>query len=191
MAGNLLQIGNSDGKIRIKSNGVIVAGVGDPCCCVATCSECASGTTPATIRCVVSGVTLCGTCKSSLVASLDADVSASVDGTFDAVQQSGTPCFYQVKLFDINTYSYSSGCTGSPVGTTGVYLNVTLQGTAIQVVIGFTLPTGFGSVEYDYFSGTISVSAGYDCSASRTATNAITCAGGSLGENGTVDIVGI
>jgi hypothetical protein len=32
MAGNLIQVG-SDGKVRVKSNGIVVAGAGDPCCC--------------------------------------------------------------------------------------------------------------------------------------------------------------
>jgi hypothetical protein len=32
MAGNGIQVG-SDGKIRIKNNGIVIAGSGDPCCC--------------------------------------------------------------------------------------------------------------------------------------------------------------
>lgn len=42
MAGNLVQVGSSDGKVRVKSNGPVVAGASDPCCCSSSvpCTDC-------------------------------------------------------------------------------------------------------------------------------------------------------
>ncbi len=40
MAGNAIQVGSTDGAIRVKSNGIVVAGASDPCCCQTICQGC-------------------------------------------------------------------------------------------------------------------------------------------------------
>src|ERR1035438_3164562 len=59
MSGNLRQVGSADGKVRVKNNGPVVAGAGDPCCCATPCTTCAGTQGSASI--VKSGT--CGTCR--------------------------------------------------------------------------------------------------------------------------------
>lgn len=64
MPGDLIQVGSSDGLIRIKSDGVVVAGVSDACCCSGggsgiTCNNCnlftMGGTVDVTFTTVIPG----------------------------------------------------------------------------------------------------------------------------------------
>jgi hypothetical protein len=63
MAGNLRQIGSADGKVRVKTNGPVVAGASDPCCCSDPCSSCAGTQNGASG--VVSGSCSGGSCSSA------------------------------------------------------------------------------------------------------------------------------
>jgi hypothetical protein len=86
MAGNLIQIGSTDGKIRIKTNGIVVAGAADPCCCgipdPTMCAYCGGDVPNFSIN--ISGSTLLdtswdGVCSNGLRRSL---VTANFDGDY-------------------------------------------------------------------------------------------------------------
>jgi hypothetical protein len=54
-AGDLRQVGSADGKVRVKSNGPVVAGSGDPCCCAPPPANCSN--LPSAASAIVTGAT--------------------------------------------------------------------------------------------------------------------------------------
>lgn len=174
MAGNTLQIG-SDNALRVKSNGLVVAGASDPCCCSVPCSQC-SGTTPASIRVVFDSVTLCTTgCTQTYSGTHWSNIVASIDGTYDLPQVSGSPCSYSAIIGSVDIHD-NSGCTGSPIsnGTTnngGIVATVTLGASSIDILVSFSkLSGGAGTLLY-FFSASYSIAAPYDCTADYTVNN--------------------
>lgn len=56
LSGDSVQVGSDDG-IRVKDDGIVIAGSGDPCCCAGVCSFCPSA--PASVNMAVSGISTC------------------------------------------------------------------------------------------------------------------------------------
>lgn len=67
MPGNLIQVGSSDGKIRISCDGIQIAGPGDPCCLSGSCCTLSSpAASPWSISRTVTGVVSTGCQDSTL-----------------------------------------------------------------------------------------------------------------------------
>lgn len=170
------------------------------CCCADPCSQC-SGSTPASIRVVFNGVTLCTTgCIETYSGTHWSSISATIDGTYDLPQVSGSPCSYSAIIGTVNIYS-NSGCTGSPISdgsalNGGIVATITLGASSIDVSVSFQkLSGGAGTLLY-FFSGSYSIAATYDCTADRTVSNGLAVSdcgayavqGSAISYDGTADI---
>lgn len=171
------------------------------CCCGDPCSHC-SGTTPAAITLVFSGVTLCTTgCIETYSGTHWSSISFDLNGTYDLTQDSVTPCVYQAVIGSVNIHDNSS-CTGSPIsdGTAtngGINLRVEFSSGTITVGCWFQkLSGGVGTLLY-FFSASYSTgSPTFDCAANFTIPNDLVSGdcgsysvpGSSIGYDGSVDI---
>lgn len=106
-AGNRVQVGSTNGRVRVKNNGIVVAGASDPCCCAPpmNCLRCT--TTPQVITAVISGVTICPPCIPNDVEGLYHTWFLDLSGTY-TINNSAIVC----------QWSIANSSTGVDAGTT-------------------------------------------------------------------------
>ena len=204
MAGNTIQVG-TDNKIRIKTNGIVVAGAADSCCCGGgvTCTNCSSGSGPSTYRVVITGWTGC-TC--AFVAGVDRfTVNGNLNGTWDLsfVSQIGNVCTWKVlTTLTVDGFLSGTACPGTPDETSDVTIYYTVVyfpgfGTYSRILKA-RFDVGVGADDTFLFVDSIDDGATKpDCSAVANFTNdGVTCAasvGGlyTLGTGGTASVTGL
>jgi hypothetical protein len=135
-AGNGIQV-DSSGRIKVKSNGIVVAGASDACCCVCCPAGSVNILTMTSITVVVSGVTLCSCYKFSSSIYLIPD---NPNGTWTIPMSGGTGGIY----FG-NRYVYSdSGCSHL-TGTIPLAMQFIYTVGALSSYLTFSIDDLFGS----------------------------------------------
>lgn len=188
MAGNLLQVGSSDGKLRIKSDGIVVAGASDPCCCDGVaCTNCDTGSGASQYQVIIAGWTGC-TCVDRGVGVL-ASIVGDLNGTWTLDYDAGnsgtilgiTYCSWKVTT-DLYIQYYDSGCPGTPSSSDpplDMSFRVYKSGTHYYAVLTIG---GGGGGEYQLFKNTIdNGTSKIDCASEFDFTNDFTACEENIG----------
>lgn len=182
MAGNLLQVGNADGKVRVKSNGVVVAGASDPCCCAVACPACDAllSTTPSSIAVTISGVSICSSCTTPPSGGDPFKTFFDPNGTYTLTRASTELCAWNRNTTEATPVirSYTSGtCATQWNSSTALFMRLVISGTTwtFEIYNNMSLTvSGVGVL----FHGTATA---VDCSSPFDITNANTACGANEG----------
>lgn len=116
MAGNAIQVGTSDGAIRVKDNGIVVAGDTDECCCEDSVTHCAFNecNSPSVTTSSIT-VTFAGCALISDTCDVAVDSGFVISGSFDlpCITTTGKLQFAQSYPGSYGTGYEMAGCTGA------------------------------------------------------------------------------
>jgi hypothetical protein len=189
MAGNLLQVSSTTHGVRVKTNGIVVAGASDPCCCDSlTCCAAASSTSVA--RVTFSGMTVCCYRSGVTCTTFGVDPNGTYDLPYYDTYTVGpvTYCrWYLPECLTITTHSCPTveDCTGAVTSTSlhGIILTTGSDGTSALAGVAPTLANTASFLH--------SLAAGSLCSTGeQTFTNEFTtCTALSVAYGGTADVI--
>lgn len=182
MAGNAIQVSSSTGAIRVKNDGIVVAGAGDPCCCDSgVCKTCEQITG---ITVTLSGITLCSACFRSITSNWK--ITGYVGGTFDLAVSGSDLCFYSAATDSATASSYyDSVCTQLFNSWNTVEIAALLNVVACQIVISVSFLTVGGQV----FSAVIPMKFGtYTVNNLLTACSTYQSSGNFFGFGGSAEV---
>lgn len=140
LAGDDVQVG-SDDAIRVKNDGIVVAGSSDPCCCSGGCG--CSNWTSCTV--VVSGNTLCACLWPNHTKVESFSYNSSGAGSYSLTKQAGSPCGWSKPLSSVVLSAYdSTDCSGDPEDTDTANVGVFDTGSSYAVLIADETTGEFG-----------------------------------------------